>query len=361
MVRVKQNAFTNFIKDHGDLFTFVKAGDLVAGRVIAKNPRTIIVDLGTYGTGVIYRGELMHARDVARKAEVGTDIQAKVVEVDNEDGFVELSLAAAARQQSWLKLEELFGKEEVFAVAPSAANKGGLVADVEGVKAFLPASQLSPEHYPRVEDSDKGKIEAKLAELIGKELKVKIIDCNPRTEKLIISERAAAEANTAELVKAYSAGQVIEGIVSGIADFGVFVKFTDNPEVEGLIHVSELAYRTVTNPKEIVNLNDAVRAQIIDIKDGKVSLSLKVLAENPWKDAASAYAVGSEVQGEVYALTPFGAIINIGGLQGQAHVTDFGGVDEMKKRLEKGKRYTFVVKDIKPDEERITLTLKASD
>jgi len=358
MVRTNKRAFANFIKSHSDLFTFVKAGDIVQGEVIDKSPREIVVDLGRNGTGVIYRGELMHAREAAKNAKVGETIRAKVIEVDNDEGVIELSLSEARRQESWLELEERCGKEEVFSVKPVSANKGGLVADICGIKAFLPASQLSEINYPQVENSDKNKIQEKLNELIGKEIKVKIIDCNPRTEKLIISERAASEKSAKELSGQYKIGQSIEGIVSGVADFGVFVKFADNPEIEGLIHVSELAHREVANPKEFVNLNDTIRAKITDIKDGKISLSLKALQENPWERVESIYSTGDEVKGEVYEINPFGAIVNLDKIyQGQVHVTDFGSVEEMKKHLKRGQIYTFKIKDIRPQDERITLSL----
>ena len=265
--------FIQFIKENPDLVTFIKLGDLVEGIIIEKSPREVVVDLGKFGTGIVYRGELMNSRDTIKNAQVGDTIQAKVLEVDNHEGFVELSLSDAERQKSWLELEELQGKEELFTVTPTTANKGGLVAEVKGIKAFLPASQLSSEHYPDVENNDKQKIEEELNKLIGQELRVKILDMNPHINKLIISERAALEIDTRELIKEYEVGQTVKGIVSGVADFGVFIKFVDNPNIEGLIHISELDYRTIENPKEVVTIDDIVQAKIIDIKEGKISLS----------------------------------------------------------------------------------------
>lgn len=223
--------------------------------------------------------------------------------------------------------------------------------------AFIPVSQLGNEHYPKVEDkTDIGKA---LQLLVGQELTVKIIDANPRTNKLILSEREAQEISAKELVKNYTIGQIIEGIVSGVADFGVFVRFTDNPSLEGLIHVSELAHRMVENPKEVVKIDDAIKAQIIEIKDGKISLSLKTLQPNPWDKAAEYYKEGGIVRGIVYSTNPFGAIINLAhDLQGQLRVTDFGGIEEMKQNVTLGKEYEFKIEAVNPEEKRIVLTLK---
>lgn len=350
--------FIQFIKANPDLVTFIKIGDLVEGIIIEKSPREVVVDLGKFGTGIVYRGELINSRDTIKNAQVGDTIQAKVLEVDNHEGFVELSLSDAERQKSWLELEELQGKEELFTVTPTTANKGGLVVEVKGIKAFLPASQLSSEHYPDVEDNDKQKIEEELNKLIGQELRVKILDMNPHINKLIISERAALELDTRELIKEYEVGQTVKGIVSGVADFGVFIKFVDNPNIEGLIHISELDYRTIENPKEVVTIDDIVQAKIIDIKEGKVSLSLKALKPNPWESVMDTYQEGKQVEGTVYNINPVGAIINLDEIfQGQVHVTDFGSVEELKKQLSIGEKRTFTIKEIKPDERRILLSL----
>ncbi len=360
MRTVKRNSlFAQFIKSNPELFAFIKPGDLIEGILLEKSPREVIVDLGKYGTGIVYRGEFLNARDAIKKLQVGQSIQAKVLEVDNNEGLIELSLSEAEKQKSWLELEEFYEKEEVIIVRPLSANKGGLVAEVRGIKAFLPASQLSTEHYPNIEDNDRYKIEAELNKLIDKELHVKILDFNPRTNKLIISERAALELNAKELAKGYEVDQVVEGIVSGVADFGAFIKFTDNPNVEGLIHVSELDYRTIENPKEVINVDDVVEAKIIDIKDGKISLSLKALKQDPWKDVIKHYKENQEVKGSVYNFNPFGAIINLDkAIQGHIHITDFGGVEEMKKQLALGESYTFIIKGIKLEEQRIILSLK---
>ena len=350
---------SQLMKSDPALVSVLKQGDLVQGTVLEKGANKMLVDLGKNGVGVVYRGELQNARDVIRNLKSGDAVHAKVMEVDNEDGYVELSLSEASKQKAWNEVAELQEKGESMKVKIVGFNKGGLITEIARLQAFLPVSQLASEHYPKVVDEDKSQIAKMLQQLVGQELEVKIIDVNPRNNKLIISEREAVEINTRELVKNYTVGQIIEGIVSGVADFGAFVKFTDNPAIEGLIHVSELDYRVVDNPKEIVKVDDVVKTKILDIKDGKISLSLKALKNDPWLALGDLYKDGQEVRGIVYSFNPFGATVNLDGdIQGQVHVTAFGGVEEMKRELVAGKEYAFEIESIKIPEKRINLKLK---
>lgn len=350
--------FGELVKSEPAAFGVLKVGDLVEGTLLERGARRLLVDLGRHGVGVVYRGELLGVRSAVKELKPGDTLHAKVVAVDNEEGYVELSIAEAGRQKAWAALAELKEKDEPFTVKVTGANKGGLTAEVEGLSAFIPISQLSPEHAPRLGGEHKAEMSDVLQTLIGSEITVKLIEVNPRTGKIILSEREASQISMRELVKQYAVGQVVEGIVSGIADFGVFVRFTENPAVEGLIHVSELDHRTVENPKEVVKVDEVVRAKIVDIKDGRISLSLKALKEDPWASAAERYPAGTEVKGVLYAMNPFGALVNFDGLQGQIHVTEFGSVEEMKKHLTPGNTYTFVVQEVKPEERRILLKLK---
>jgi len=353
-----QQLFKQFAKTKPELFSVLKDGDLVEGRVIEKGANMITVDLGRHGLGVVYREEIQNAREAVRNLKVGDEVHAKVVEADNDEGVVELSLTEAGKQKAWAEVQELQEKDEPIKVKIAGSNRGGLVAEIAGLTAFLPISQLSTEHCPMKTSDDKSVAEGTLEKLIGEELLVKIIDLNPRLSKIIISERAATEVSAKDLVKNYEVGQVVEGIVSGVADFGVFVRFTENPAVEGLIHVSELSHKMIENPKEVVSVDDVIKAQIIDIKDGRISLSLKALTENPWAKAAEIYRTGETVEGKIYAFHPYGAIVDLeNGLQGQVHVSAFGGAEEMKEKLTLGKKYKFTVEDVKPEEKRITLKL----
>jgi small subunit ribosomal protein S1 len=346
-------------KSNPQIFSSIKVGDLVEGEVFDKGSRVMLVDLGRHGTGAVYRGELQNARELVKSVDIGGKIHAKVLEVDNEDGYVELSLAEAGKQKAWGEVDELKGKDEAFVVKITGFNKGGLIANIKGISAFLPVSQLSGEHYPKATTAERTEIGSALQRLVGTELSVKIIDANVRTGKLIISEKEATEISSRELVKNYQVGQTIEGIVSGVADFGAFVKFVDNPAVEGLVHVSELDYRIVENPKDVVKVDEVIKAKIIEIKDGKISLSLKALKEDPWTIVMNKYKEGQEITGKVYLFNPFGAVINLDDTyQGYVHVTEFGGAEEMRKSLTVGKEYPFTIESVKPQERRISLKAK---
>ncbi|MEK7086846.1 MAG: S1 RNA-binding domain-containing protein, partial [Patescibacteria group bacterium] len=230
-MNTKQNngILNQLMKSEPALFSALKFGDLTEGVVLEKKAGMLLVDLGKFGTGAVYRSEIQNAKELVKGLKVGDLIHGKVVNIDNEEGLVELSLMEAGRQKVWAEVAELKEKEEIIDVKPTAFNRGGLIAQVNGLQAFLPVSQLSTEHYPKVSLEDKTQIAVELQKLVGQELKVKIIDVNPRNNKFIISEKAAKEESVKELSKNYAVGQVVEGIISGVADFGAFLKFTDNP------------------------------------------------------------------------------------------------------------------------------------
>lgn len=357
-----KTTFADFIKNDSTLLKLPREGEVVEGILVGKEPRRAYFDLGTLGMGMVYGREYLNAKETIKGLELGDKVGAKISVAQGEYGYVELSLGAAHEEKQWGDVQELKDTGEVITVKITGANSGGLIADINNLKAFLPVSQLSNEHYPRVASGDNQK-EAILNELkkfAGQEMRVKVIDANPRNEKLIISEREITDENVKELLKKYNVGDVVDGIVSGVADFGAFVKFVDNPAIEGLVHISELDHRLIENPKEIVKVDEAVKVKIIDIKDGRVFLSLKALKQDPWSSVAEKYKEGSEVAGRVKKFNPYGAFIDLGGgeIQGLIHVSEFGGTEEMKKAVELGKDYSFIISVVKPEEKRLLLKLK---
>ncbi len=347
------------LKDKLRDVNYWREGNVVEAVFVRRAARQAFFDLGQFGTGIVYGTELMNARELLKKLEPGDKISAKILNLDGEGGYAELSLAEADQQRLWQQAKELQEAGEVIKVKITGANAGGLIANLVDLKAFIPTSQLSNEHYPKVDQGDRQKILEELKKLIGEELSVKIIDVNPRNKKLILSEREILSGNVKELLAQYQVGQEVDTMVSGIADFGVFVRFVDNPQIEGLIHVSELDYRLVNNPKEMVKLNDVIKVKISDIREGRVFLSLKALKADPWEKIAEHYKEGQEVRGEVYKFSPFGSVVNLAhDIQGIIHVSEFGGLDEMKKALAVGESYDFVIESIKVPERRLLLKLK---
>ncbi len=337
----------------------LREGDVVEVALLKKMPREVYFDLGKFGTGVIYGMELMNARDIIKNLEPGAKLPAKVVDVDGRDGYAELSLAEAGKQRVWQQVQDLLDSGEIVKIKIAAINAGGMIGNLHDLKAFLPTSQLSNDHQPKVTDGDRQKIMDELKKFIGEEFSVKVINVNSRTNKLIVSERETLNTNIKELLAQYTVGQTVAGLVSGLADFGIFVRFVDNPQIEGLVHISEIDHRIVDNPKDFMKLNEPVSVKIIDIRDGRVFLSLKALKPNPWDTVAEKYKAGDEVPGRVYKFNPFGATIDLDhGIQGMIHISEFGGLDEMKKAMLHGETYTFVIESLKPEEKRLILKLK---
>jgi small subunit ribosomal protein S1 len=329
-------------------------GDIVEGPVIAIERNAVYVDLAPFGTGIIFGRELLNARDVIRHTNIGDTITAKVVETENENGYIELSLKEARQALIWTDAEDAIRKKTLLELTVKEANKGGLIVEWQGIAGFLPASQLSPEHYPRVEGGDKDKITNELRKLVGEKLSVMILSANPKEGKLIFSEKDIADKDRTELAGKHAVGDIVEGPVTGIVDFGVFVKVEDG--LEGLVHISEIDWGLVDDPKHFCKVGETVKAKIIEIKDGKVSLSIKALKDNPWKSAAERYKKGDKVNGIVIKFNRHGALVSIEeGVAGLVHVSDFPSEEALRKTLELAKTYPFEISLFEAKDQRMTL------
>ncbi len=332
-----------------------KAGDLVEGTIIALVRGRLYVDLPPFGSGIIYGREYLNAADVLRKANPGDTITAKVVDPSGKDGYIELSLKEARQAAIWSEAEQAIASQAIYNLEVEEANKGGLILSWQGIKGFLPASQLNKDHYPRVPEGDKEKIFGELMKLTGKTLAVRIITADPKEAKLIFSERVGEEeAEKANLVDKYQVGDVVDGEVTGAVDFGVFVKVEQG--LEGLVHISELDWGLVEDPRVLFKVGDAVRVKVIEIKDGKISLSIKALKENPWKTAAEKYKKGMEISGVIIKYNKHGALASIEeGVAGLVHMSEFASPVELRETLELGKSYPFAIKLFEPKDQRMTL------
>lgn len=348
----------NVIEDENDLLKPPKVGEIVGGTIVGIGRSAVYLDLGATGTGIIYGKEFYEAKGALKNLKIGDKIFSKIVELENEEGYVELSLSAAGKELGWEKLQQKKEGDVTITVKILGANKGGLLAETEGIQGFLPVSQLSPEHYPRVAGADKAEILQKLQQLIGKDLEVKILDLNPKREILILSEKAKETQKLKEILKKYKVGNLVKGEITGIVDFGAFIKF--GPEnLEGLIHISELDWQLIDDPSEIVKVGQTVKAKIIEIaNDGRISLSLKALKKDPWEDIEKKYKKGQELKGKVTKFNPFGAFVEIAPkIQGLVHISEFGTRPKMEQKLIIDKKYNFKVLQIDPKEHRMTLKL----
>jgi small subunit ribosomal protein S1 len=342
-------------------------GSIVEGKVVARDRSSIFIDLGAQGTGIIYGKEFYEVKDVIKSLNIGDTVFAKIVELENEDGYRELSMRDATKDINWQKLREMKEKEETIKVKISGVNKGGLLTNINTIPAFLPVSQLSAENYPRVADADKQKILKELQKFIGKTLEVKILDLLAEENKLILSEKAKSEQQFKKILNNYTKGETIEGKITGIADFGAFIRFPlaaeGTPEnkdatIEGLIHISELDWQLVQNPAEVVKVGEAVKAKIIDINNNQVFLSLKALKENPWEEIEKNYKKGDKIKGKVISFSAFGAFIEVlPKIRGLCHISEFASLKEMEDSLKVGESYQFEILLIEPKEHRMSLKL----
>ncbi len=335
-----------------------KDGDIVEGRVSAIGRARVYVEIMPFGTGLIYGREFMNARDILRKVSVGDIIAAKVVDPGNEDGYIELSLKEARQALIWSDAEDAQKKQTIMSLQVKEANKGGLIIEWQGIQGFLPASQLSSEHYPRVEDGDKDKILSALNDLIGKFLSVVIITADQKEGKLIFSEKGPQEKEEKEeKVSRYSIGDTLNGTVTGAVDFGVFVKLEEG--LEGLVHISELDWGLVEDTRTLFKVGQQVKVKVIEVKDDKISLSIKQLKENPWVQAAKKYRKDQEVHGVIIKYNKHGALASIEeGVAGLVHISEFASEQDLRNTLSLGQPYPFTITLFEPREQRMTLAWK---
>ncbi len=330
-------------------------GDLVEGPVIAIEKSSVYVDLAPFGTGIIYGREFLVARDIIKKVNIGDVIAAKIVDTAHKEGYYELSLKEARQALIWNEAEVAIREKKVLDLPIKEANKGGLLIEWQGIVGFLPASQLKTEHYPRISDGDKDKILDELKKLVGTRLNVAIITADPKEGKLIFSEKGSEFKEKEKIVSKYEIGDEVDGTVTGIVDFGVFVKLEEG--LEGLIHISEIDWGLVDDPRNFVKVGSKIKAKIIEIKDGKISLSLKQLKTNPWTEAAKKYKKDMPVTGVIIKFNKHGALASIEeGVAGLIHVSEFGSEEKLRKALELGKTYDFKITLFDPKEQKMALS-----
>lgn len=330
---------------------------LIQGTVIGKDKMAVFVDIPPFGTGIIFGREYLNARDIIKEISIGDSVSAKVVTPEGENGYIELSLKEARQALVWAEAKQAVEHNTVFELPVKGANKGGLILGWQGIDGFLPASQLNPDHYPKVPDGDKDRIMEELQKLMGETLSVYMINANPRENKLIFSEKKLASKSRKEIISKYNLGDVVTGEVTGVVDFGVFVKIEEG--FEGLIHISEIDWALVENPRDLFCIGDKVQTKIIDIKEDKISLSTKALKKNPWENVADKYKKGDPVEGVVIKYNRHGALVSIEeGVAGLVHISEFGGEEAVRQNLELGKTYRFTINLFEPKNQRLILTYR---
>jgi small subunit ribosomal protein S1 len=330
-----------------------RVGDIIEGVILKKQGSAIFIDLG-FATGIIYGKEYQEGRDVLKQKKEGDTVVTKIVELENDSGYIELSVKEAGREKFWKEASSIMAEKTPLLLKALEANRGGLVFEWNGTKGFLPLSQLSGAHYPRVEGGDKARIFEELQKFIGEEFELQIITIDSKEEKIIFSEKGSEPNEIKEKLANYALESEYEGEVSGVVEFGIFVKLEEG--LEGLVHISELDWSLVENPADLYKVGDKVRVKIISIEGDKISLSIKALKPDPWKQVK--LEKGDIVQGVVTKLNKYGAFVKLadhGGLSGLSHISEFGSLQKMKDMTEIGKQYPFQVVVFQPDHHKLSL------
>jgi small subunit ribosomal protein S1 len=329
------------------------AGEVVTGKILSVRKHEVLIDLGAQGVGYVPRREVGFSRNIKE----GEDVTASVVDTELDNGYSLLSLRKAAKDRGWDEIAARQEAGEIIEVSPYDANRGGLLIEFDGVRGFLPVSQLSAEHYPRVGSADKDEILQRLNALVNQTLKVTILDCDRKANKLIFSEKEAIKEGLAERFEKLKVGDSIDGVVTGVVDFGVFVNVEG---IEGLVHISEISWERVNNPSDYVKNGQAIKAKIISIDKDRLSLSMKQLTADPWLGEVEKFNVGDVIDGTVTRITPFGAFVQISpAVEALVHVSELGSGSDVdpEKVFTLNERKSFTILEIDKDNRKISLSL----
>ncbi len=352
-------------------------GDNIKGKVLANERNALYIDLSPFGTGIIFGREYLIVKDLIRNIVSGTEITAKILDLEGEKGYIELSLKEAKSAESWQEAQKYLKEKTALSLAIKEANKGGLIINWQGLTGFLPVSQLKPENYPKVVGGDKNRILGELEKFIHTKMTVNIIAAEPEENKLIFSEKTVTcdqavindnlvltinehsltkKTSSENMIEKYSIGDILEADISGVVDFGLFVKLPKGDD--GLIHISELSWSLIGDPRTLYKEGEKVTAKIIELNKEKISLSIKALTDNPWKTVADRYKKGDEVNAVVIKISEHGALVSVEeGIYGLIHVSEFINYENLNDKLKLGNTYQFTINVFDVESEKMTLKI----
>ncbi len=334
-------------------FKTIHAGEVVEGTVIDVKPEEIILNIGYKSDGILTRNEYTNEPnvDLTTIAKPGDSMEVKVLKVNDGEGQVLLTYKRLAADRGNKRIEEAFNNKEVLTAKVAQVLDGGLSVVVEEVRIFIPASLVSDVY------------EKDLSKYAGQEIQFVISEYNPKRRRYIGDRKQLVVAEKAELQKklfeTIKEGDVVEGTVKNVTDFGAFI---DLGGADGLLHISEMSWGRVENPKKVFKVGDTVKVLIKEISGSKIALSLKFADANPWKDAAEKYAVGNVVTGKVARMTDFGAFVELEpGVDALLHVSQISKehIEKPADVLKVGEEITAKVVDFNDDDKKISLSVKA--
>ncbi|MEA3464337.1 MAG: S1 RNA-binding domain-containing protein [Patescibacteria group bacterium] len=350
------NDFAELLK-HDDI-KIPQIGDTVTGIVLSASKSEVRLDINGVITGVVRGRELYYEAEEYANLKPGGKIEATVFEEENENGELELSFRHAGEQKAWDNLISAYENKKIIKVKVSNANKGGLLVSYGQIIGFLPVSQLSPDNYPRISGGDKSKILTKLKSFVNNEFEVKIIALDQKEERLVVSEKEAWQENKKDIINKYKVGSVVKGKITAITNFGVFINFAEN--LEGLIHISELAWQRIDNPASLFKRGDTLSAEIISIDGPKIFLSAKKLIKDPWQDAGKKYKEGQAVVCDILKVNPFGLFVKLDkDIHGLAHISQLNLAPDQKinQIFKVGDKQKFIIASVEPEEHRLGLAI----
>jgi small subunit ribosomal protein S1 len=338
----------------GSELSSLTVGEVVEGTVTTVRKNEVWIDLGAKGVGVVLRREIGHGQTM----EEGQTVTVSVIDPEMDEGHALLSMKRAVKDRGWDEVQRIFDAQEIVEVQPYDANRGGLLVELEGIRGFLPVSQLAAGHYPRVSGADKDEILQKLNALTSIPLRVRVLDVSRKDNKLIFSEKEAVKDDMQARFAELKVGDEVEGVVTGVIDFGAFMNVDG---IEGLIHISEISWERVDNPRNYVKVGETLKAKIIAIDKDRLSLSLKQMQEDPWLSEVKAFKKGDVVEGKVTRITPFGAFVQLSSaVEALVHVSEMSDDENVnpEQLFQLNEKKQFKVLDIDTENRKIALSLK---
>lgn len=355
----QDSVMETLLKDKGIEIKQFTTGDMVEGVVVSVSHGEVLLDVGAKSEGIV-TGEELGDKDGYKNLEPGHTVLATVIQAENDQGYIVLSLKKAEKERKWRDLEEAFEKEYPLDVTVIEYNKGGLLVDCFGLRGFVPLSHLDRVHFS--EDiaqygaGNESELKESLKILAGKQLKVKVIELDQEKNRLVMSEKDALSTYSEEVKEEKLAkvkiGDTLTGIVTGVMPFGIFVDFNG---IEGLVHISEIAWEKVNHPSDYYSVGSSIEVKVLGVDDDskKLALSVKQLTSNPWDTVEEKYPSGTVVEGKVSKVVPFGAFVNLEkGLDGLIHIS------EAKGPLKNGEEVKAVVTFVDAKNQKLALSIR---
>ncbi|MHB8903593.1 MAG: S1 RNA-binding domain-containing protein [Patescibacteria group bacterium] len=341
-----------------DTIKIPQIGDVIKGKVITASKSEVKLDIDGVLMGIVRGPEMYNEVPEFTDLKPGDEVEAAVIDEENEKGLLELSFRLVGQEKAWVNLRQALKDKTTVKVKIMDANKGGLLSRYCQIDGFLPVSQLAPDNYPRISGGDKSKILEKLKSFVGQEFEVTVMTLSEDDNKIIFSEKDVWNKKQKPALDKYKIGLTVEGKITAITNFGVFVSFGEN--IEGLIHISELAWQRIDSPSEMYKVGDKITAEIISIDGAKVFLSAKKLMKDPWLEASAKYQIGQVVSGIILKVNPFGLFVKLDDeIHGLAHVSQLSvnTKDKITDLYQANEVRDFEVVSISPSEHRLGLKL----